>query len=67
MGFSVSKPDFEHPDRIASSTPGHNNGQSIWLTRLTEAAAKAAAGSLTARKTESAGHRHVIQKNFCDT
>ena len=43
MGFSVSKPDFEHPDRIASSTPDHNNGQSMWLMRLTEVAAKAAA------------------------
>jgi len=45
MGFSVSKPDFEHPDCIASSAPDHNNGHSIWLTRLTEVVAKAAAAA----------------------
>jgi len=43
MGFSVSKPDFEHPDCIASSAPDHNNGHSIWLTRL--------CSGLTGRKT----------------
>jgi hypothetical protein len=45
MGFSVSKTGFEHQDCIASSTPDHNNGQSIWLTRLTKVAAKAAAAA----------------------
>jgi hypothetical protein len=45
MGFSVSKPGLEHPDCIASSMPDHNNGRSIWLTRLTEVAEKAAAAA----------------------